>query len=105
MHDPAPENESSNRIVVHVLSQNGTSLSECSGQARYAYGNSSWIEEVQPGVVDFEFSHCYLVDIVFKCSENTGNLAGFYSLVRQTALMDENFRPLFVCVLAAMAVS
>lgn len=105
---PPPENESMYppSAVVRVLSSNGTVLNEYYwGNPRYAYGNSSGIQEIQANTVDFEFSSCYVVEMSLEYDEAIGLLAGFQSTVSQTVIVDENLKPLFICLTYAQAVS
>jgi hypothetical protein len=95
---PASENESMYAAKIQFLSSNGTILNVYGGFDRCAYGNNSGIQEIQASAIDFEFSSCYVVEMELTYSETYAPVAAFFSHVRQTVVVDENFKPLLLCV-------
>lgn len=105
VYDPSPENETNYKSAVRILSSNGTTLSENSRHALYAYTNNSRIIEIQASDVNFEFSNCYIVQMRLTYVEMYGMTSGFLSIVNQTVIEDENFKPVFICVNVSNAIS
>jgi hypothetical protein len=94
-----PENESIYSAKVLILSSNDTILNEVrGGNGRYAYRNNSGIQEIQENVIDFRFLNCYVVEMELGYGETYGSLAAYFFNIYQTVIMDENFKPLFVCL-------
>ncbi len=102
---PAQGNESMPITAVSILDSDDNVLDQYSASAKFAFSNSSGILETQATAVDFEFSNCYVVEMRLQYSEVHAPLAAFFSDVQQTVIVDENFRPVFLCIQASKVIS
>ena len=100
-----PQNQSPYVNEVRFIDSHGTVVDVTSGSTRYAYGNGSGIHEIQYSTVDFDFLNCYIVRMKLHYGESFAPDGGYSPYVRQTVILDENFKPLLVCVESSYAVA
>lgn len=91
--------------TVRIEDANGTRLDEYSARDAFAYANNSEIEEIQAEAIDFELANCFVVEMKLEYAEIYGNVAAFFSDVKQTAVLDENHKPILICVQTMQAIS
>ncbi len=90
---------------VRFLDLNGTILIEHSYFARYANDSNGEIHEIQASEIDLALHNCYVVNMRFVYGESFAPDGGYMSSVYQTVVLDENLKPILVCLETSYAVA
>jgi hypothetical protein len=87
---------------INVSSPNGSILFPSQGgwgvQIRYAYLNNSRYQEINADEIDFNFSNSYVVEMTLGYSQFPGPTAGYMVDVYQIVVVNEDFKPILLCV-------
>jgi len=102
-NSPAPEGVTWKNITIVMSAFNGT-VSFNSGQMRFFYKNQSSYQMVEWDY-DFNFSDCYVIEMILRYSEIYAPTAAFYVDIHQIVVLDEKFDAVLVGVESGMAVS
>ena len=96
-----------NNTVVFYDIDNSALLTSADFMVYFAhvfYKNQSGYHQLQPDF-DLYFSNCYLVEMELIYSEYYGPLHSFMSTVRQTVVLDQNFVPIWIGIVAYHGIS
>jgi hypothetical protein len=98
-HVPELVRANSDNASLRILGSNGTILFQNDGWAtHYAYYDGSGYRPVNANDINFNLSKSYVVEMNLRYSETYGPLAGFFSRVIQTVIMDENCQPRLISI-------
>jgi hypothetical protein len=100
---PKNEDASLSANAVRIMSQNGSILDDFNNNGMFAHRNESGIQKIDPSLVDFDFSDCYVVRMHLRYSEAEWNSEYFDLQVSQTVILDRSYKPQMICIIGLMS--